>query len=815
MIKETFRYIEYSNEKSFTKHKHGKVELKQFTDDLVFAANFDSTFDAIYSIGAKTPETIIGDPIIANFDVFGFGQHGELKGTVIYEEESFRHLENEGSIKFWLRSSFNNAVGEQWFKNGNPVEVIPEVRTYGLTIYKNNSPQQFQITLEPGDDGLAIYNKLAVQLIGNGFQCFRTDGKIRVTTSGYGEEIFITSPMDENVYDLITLMGGVNKPFIANGPTADVEFFRLSTKYDDKNAISITHKTNSHIHLKMYNYLGDLVIDEDLGLWSNQFHKWYAFELNWNEQIGQLFIGGELNKVFMTGIERKDCRTFLHLKGSVPNYHLIDELQIYDKTQHNKNYKLEVAPLTPYDSQRPYLDIHYGQGFKENEIKDIIVDGTLGLHFAVKIGVTWYYYFNGSWRNSDGSFTQSTELNNFEAKFAELFFNEKFDLIIRVFFNSDGWTPISLDEISIIREIGSQASAYITGEVRLANTTVDLSDNFMVLITTDKGSMEVDLTTAAADPSEVTLEEIKQAIREAGVPGLASVSDDGNGRLVLIAETSGAGSYISISDASDASALDIIWGSETSDTGEDDEFTGGVFVDYSEIFRWIRSRLGAPLVPVELTDEQLEDCLGESVWHYNRWRNFRENIIYANLHGNPKNGWEIPAVVGGEENILEIIMEPKYPASYYMGRNDLMGNIFIQQIFNHSNIMATAADHHIALVASRDLNLILNTEVRWEVINRRLFIHPIPSDTLRVSIKYKSALTLDEIVTSQNIKDLTLALAKITLGNIRSTFGNQVPGGDGMLQLNGSELKAEGQQDRDRIIEEWKKSTNVYEFIIG
>jgi hypothetical protein len=42
-----------------------------------------------------------------------------------------------------------------------------------------------------------------------------------------------------------------------------------------------------------------------------------------------------------------------------------------------------------------------------------------------------------------------------------------------------------------------------------------------------------------------------------------------------------------------------------------------------------------------------------------------------------------------------------------------------------------------------------------------------------------------------------------------------VPGGDGMLQLNGSELKAEGTADRDRILEDWKKTTNVYEFIIG
>jgi len=190
-------------------------------------------------------------------------------------------------------------------------------------------------------------------------------------------------------------------------------------------------------------------------------------------------------------------------------------------------------------------------------------------------------------------------------------------------------------------------------------------------------------------------------------------------------------------------------------------------------------------------------------------------VVYANLSGNPVNGWEIPVIVGGAENILEVILEPRYPMNYYAGRDDLMSNIFIQHMFSSQSILHSAADYHISLIAQRDLGIILNTEIRWEIINRRLFITPIPSDTLKAAIKYKSALTLDEIVTSQQIRDLTLAIAKITLGNIRSTFGNSIPGGDGMLQLNGSEMKSEGQSDKDAIIDEWKKSCGVYEFIIG
>lgn len=817
MIKETFRYIEYSDEKKFNKTEDGKLELRQFSDDLVFAVSFDSTFDAIKSIGSKEPESVLGSPQIVNFDVFGFGQHGELKGTVIYDEESFRILENEGSIKFYLKSDFNNAVGEQTFKYAEPQQAIPVVADYGVTIYDGeDSSQEFIISLEPTDNGLSVFNKLAVAVTGNGFNAFQTNDKIRITTTTYGNEVFIAPPTTEGVNDLIELMGGLEEAFVPNAPTNDVEFLKLSPKTSLENAITLTHGDDSNIYLKMYNYNGELIVDEDLEMWSNVPNRYYAFELNWNEQTGSLFINGKLNKIFMTGVERKDVRTFLYLNGSVPDYHHIDEFQIYDKVQHIKNYELETSPLTPYDSENPYVDIHYGQGFKENEIKDVIVDGTEGLHFCVKIGVTWYYYQNGSWRTGDGSFTQSTELDLFEAKFEELFFNESYDLILRTYFNSDGWTPVSFDEIAIIREIGDEAAAHITAEVRITEP-LDLSEDSMIEITTDLGMVEVDLTSAAVDPSAVTFEEIKQAIRDANIPGLATVTDDGNGRLILIGSTTGNEGYVSVDDAVDGSALDVVWGGESSDTGEDNEFIdGGVYVDYSELFRWVRSMLGAPLVPVELTDEQLEDNLSEAVYQYNKWRNYNENMVYAQLAGNPNNGWEIPAAVGGADNITEIIMEPRYPTTYYAGRDDLYSNIFIQAMFKGTgDIIGSAADYHIALSTSKDLNIILNTEVKWEVINKRLFITPIPSNTIKVVIKYKAAMTLDEIVTSQPIRQLLLALSKITLGNIRSTFGNQVPGGDGMLQLNGSELKSEGQQDRDRIIDGWKRQIQLEAFIIG
>ena len=47
----------------------------------------------------------------------------------------------------------------------------------------------------------------------------------------------------------------------------------------------------------------------------------------------------------------------------------------------------------------------------------------------------------------------------------------------------------------------------------------------------------------------------------------------------------------------------------------------------------------------------------------------------------------------------------------------------------------------------------------------------------------------------------------MVLGNIRSTFKNGIPGGTENLQLNGEDLKQEGEQEKAALIEEMKKSS--------
>jgi hypothetical protein len=810
MIKETFRRIEYSDETKFLKTAD-RIELKEYTDDLIFLANYNSSLDAQFSTGVSVP-TITGAPENADFDSFGLTQHCNLKGSLTYEYGGFTTLIEEGKASFRLSSGFDNVYGEQTFKNENPATVLATTN-YGFKLYLDGAFQaDLSITLDAGATKVDVFNAFSVEVAPYANVIYDTL-KIKMLSLVLAQLINIEDP--DSGESLLTLMGGVETPVVPNGPSVDIDFFKLTPLGNLSNAIILTHTTTSHILIKMYNSSGTLIVNEDAGIWSNTSAVYDEFEISWNESIGQLFIGGRLKHLFLTGFTRENILTNLVLQGiDETDYHKIDEVVLKNTFGNTKDYTPTTIPLTMFSAESPYVDIFFGDGFKENEVTDLVINSSIGTNFIVKIGHSWYYYYSGAWRASDGTFAQSSTADIFETQFLNLFFNENYDLDIRVFFHTDGYENVWIDEFSIITEVGNESAAFITGTVAITGT-VDLSTDKSVEITTLNGNVAVDLSSAAIDTSAVTLAEIKQAIDDAAIPGLASASDDGDGHLVLLSTSTGNEAIVAIDHALTDSALDLIWDTEGStDLGEDTEIITE-FSDYSSLYSWVRSSLGAPLVPVELTDEQLDNCISSAVYNWNKWRNFTENLETIRLVGSPAIGYEIPAITGGPTNITDVILEPRYPASYYYGRGELMNNLWIQAMYNNPAVMANAADYHISLVAGRDLNIILNTTPTWEFINNRLFILPEPPPSLRVGIKYKSALSLSEIINSQAIKDFTLAEAKIALGNIRSTFGNQVPGGDGMLQLNGSELKQEGKQEKEELKASWKSSTNVYEFIIG
>lgn len=780
---------------------------RAFVDGTQYGATDVSTATRInvtgfIAVGSVTPS--ISNMFIDDMTFFSTVQH-----TANFSIRTIAHTGSESDLVLYatydISLDLDVAIGTATYST-TPINSDYEIKlTVDGVLFGGGDTA---VTLESSDEINDIRNKLEVAIAGSGAATeILANGNIRIKANLDGVTILIEAP--DTGRNLITLLDGVGNSEMPNAPANDVFIFDFYSS--DNNRIILIHDIDSHLVIKMYNSSGTLVVNQDMGLWNNNNTTWYAMEFNWNKTIAQFYMDGILFDVFSTGFIR-DGETTLKLSSDTADFYGFDELIVYNEYQNNQNYTVEVLPLSKYSADDPYIDIYFGSGFINSEVTDLNLNCSSGCNFITKLANTWYYYLSGAWRHSDGTYSQSNNPATMETKFAGLFFDENHELIIRVYFHSDGSTLVWLDEIAIVIETSDSIAAIITGTVEI--TTVDVSVNSNITITTDAGTLEVDVSTAAANPANATLDEIKQAIDDASVPGLAPANDDGNGHLVLITDDTGTDAFISIANGNTNDALSIIWGFEATDSGEEPT---GTYFNYSVLIDWIRTKLGAPIAPVELTDEQIESCIGSSVYWYNYYRNAKEELITINLNGNATIGWEIPEEVGGEDNIIEIIVKPRFPYTYYVGREDLMGNLYMQYFFHkyRSGYKDLAGDYYITISTEKDLGIILGTYLKWEYLNGRLWIHPEPPQSMLVGIKFRSAVTVDEINTNYFIRQYALGSSMEILGRIRGTFGGTMPGGTEMLTLAGAELIADGKEKKEKVKEELLKLSEPLGFDFG
>lgn len=646
----------------------------------------------------------------------------------------------------------------------------------------------------------------------NGFE-IADDGKL-------GQSVIIEGgslTFDENnFYDLKergSIQFRIKRNYLDNpysGELFDIPILNLNNGVNNNNKIVLYHTTDFRLRLEMYDNSGDKKVDKDFGEWGEEVYDWHAFELSWNKTIVELYIDGIMIDAVRTGFERSSG-TNLTLSATLGSSYSFDELIVYNKQKNREDYIVPDYSLTKYTTSGPYADIHFGSGFVRHEITDLNLNCSSNMRFLVKLGYDWYNYLGG-WRKVYENVLDKLTPSAMEVNFSDLPIEEHMDLVIRAYFISDGYTLPWLDEISINTDQSEAQPAFIIGTVDLTNP-VDLTDNYNVIITTSEGSKEVDVSSASVNKEETTLEEIKVAINSANVPGLVA-TDDGKGHLVLRTSKTGKDTFVSISEGSSNDALPVIWGFEASDIGS--QGTGQYF-DYTEIYRWLRSQLGAPTVPVELTDEQLQDCVSHAVYWFNYYRNAKENIVYVTLDGNVRDGWAIPQEIGGEDNIIEIIMKPRFPYVFYTGRTDIVGQVYMQWFFQQQqrDLRHMAGDYYLTMSTQKDINNIMGTEIKWHFYNGRLFINPEPPAGIEIGVRFRSAVSMNEINTNIFIRDYALGKAKTILGTIRSTFGGTIPGGSEMITLRGEALITEGKQEMEEVISRMQSLTEPLGFEWG
>jgi len=540
MKTEAFREITYSDESKFEKIG-GKIQLKEYKDNVIFYNPFDTTIEASYCIGEKTAVPTNSNYYLMNFGVFA--QHLVTETSIKYDKSNFISLIEEGTIQFRIKTDFIHGFGYQEFLSSTPTNVGDGTYSFYLKV-ADNEPVLISFDLVSTDILTDIYNAVALQVTSEiGAIASLVNNKLRISSYAAGDSILITEGED---LSLIEVLGGLDDSKLPNPPSIATTILSFKNALDDKNRIDIIHTILGELQLIMYDKDGVLKLNKNFGIWNISYLNFYAFELSFNKNFVQIFINGNLYGLEMITIERDNCGD-LYISGSSFNPYKIDELIIYNKQQNYISYSPSLFALTKYSVDLPYVDVNFGNNITQDNLSAVSLLCSETCHFVVGLGTQFYYYLNNAWYFSDGSYNFSMTKQVFIDNIITFYINNNLNFIVRIYFESDGITPCYLDEINLTEITDADAPARIIGVMSL-QYPVDLSTNTSIQITTDLGTKIVDLTTNSSDKTKVTLEEIKKSINEALVPGLAQAYDDGSYHLVLETITHGSLAYLKVDE---------------------------------------------------------------------------------------------------------------------------------------------------------------------------------------------------------------------------------------------------------------------------
>lgn len=230
-----------------------------------------------------------------------------------------------------------------------------------------------------------------------------------------------------------------------------------------------------------------------------------------------------------------------------------------------------------------------------------------------------------------------------------------------------------------------------------------------------------------------------------------------------------------------------------------------------QIKDYVLLMLGAPVVKIELNEQQLDLAVDQSLKIFEDYAP-REYFDYYTFNTTPgKSVYELPPDVGLVRNIFY-----KEMPQFAFSANDLGGAIPVEYFYPggaYSSIQGGLIDP-IQPIWGRMGEWVLYKQYEmmysrvssalggWEWVGgfRHIKLYPIPCKVQAVIVHYLQKQKDFDCVT-QAMQEGALAHAKIMLGRIRSKIKNP-PGPNGGIQLDGDQLLQEGIEDKKTWQEE-------------
>ena len=213
------------------------------------------------------------------------------------------------------------------------------------------------------------------------------------------------------------------------------------------------------------------------------------------------------------------------------------------------------------------------------------------------------------------------------------------------------------------------------------------------------------------------------------------------------------------------------------------------------------SRLGHPVVRVELTPFQIKTCIDEAVtelsYHAPLWsRN------YATFEASNGVGiYELPPHIANNFTYClykKGLMTSNFPAESFES------DAFISYFTGYQQgLYSNIADFYLLQQSLETMRKVLGNEGAFEIVNNRyLQLYPVPSTAETVIIEYRAINTNTINPAYLNwLQKYSLAVAKGVLGEIRSKYSS-LPSPGGGAVLNGKELLVASEKEKEKLHEE-------------
>jgi hypothetical protein len=218
--------------------------------------------------------------------------------------------------------------------------------------------------------------------------------------------------------------------------------------------------------------------------------------------------------------------------------------------------------------------------------------------------------------------------------------------------------------------------------------------------------------------------------------------------------------------------------------------------------------LGAPMVKIELTDQNLDLAVDQAMKIFEEYapREFFDYYVFPTVPG--KSVYEMPPDVGYIRNVFyrktaqfaftahdlngAIPVEYFYPGGAY---NSLQGGLIdpVQPMWGRMGEWVLYSQY------SQMFSNISSSIGGWEFLGGydKIKLYPVPCTVNYVIVHYIQKCK-DWSCTNQFIMEYALALTKIMLGRVRTRIRNP-PGPNGGVQLDGDQLLQEGKEEKEKL----------------